>query len=162
MFKKLTPYFYSKIALILSALLFCSCDSSSTSDEFNLIDDNSTMQEFSGLIIDPDFKTTVDRFIFEAEKRNISVDMNNLVIFYGETDGAYGYCSVEGNIRTIVISPSLQIASEDLLSEVIIHELGHCVLGRDHSPDPTSIMHANIIIGQPWRTEVLDELFFGS
>jgi hypothetical protein len=113
-------------------------------------------------VVHPDFQTTVDRFVIEAEKRNIKVDLNNLEILYGETNGALGICSKQGNLKIITITPSLQSATDDLLSEVILHELGHCVLGRVHSEDPTSIMHATIIIGEPWREEVLDELFFGS
>lgn len=111
--------------------------------------------------MDPDFQTTLDRFVIEAEKRNISVDLRNLVILYGETNGALGVCSMQWGMSSITINPSLQNATDDLLSEIILHELGHCVLGREHSEDPTSIMHASIIIGEPWRAEVLDELFFG-
>ncbi len=162
MFKKLTSSFCIKFVLIAHSLFLYSCDSSSSSSDFTIIEESNGSKSFSGLVIDPDFQSTVDRFIFEAEKRNISVNLNNMEILYGETNDALGTCSVQGSFRKITINPILQTASDDLLSEIIIHELGHCVLGREHSPDPTSIMHATNIIGEPWRTEVLDELFFGS
>ena len=161
MLKMLRPHFFVKISFLCGSLFLCSCDSSSSSGEFSLIEENDKYGNFSGLEVDPDFQTTLDRFVIEAEKRNISVDLRNLVILYGETNGALGVCSMQWGMSSITINPSLQNATDDLLSEIILHELGHCVLGREHSEDPTSIMHASIIIGEPWRAEVLDELFFG-
>ena len=149
-----------------------SCDSSSSSsslisDVDDLLENDintpttGPTTEISGLGIDPDFQPTVDRFVIEANKRNVSVDLNGLDIQYGELDNAIGLCSFLGtDTRDILIASELRNASADLLSEIILHELGHCILGRPHSPDPTSIMHATEIIGQPWRKEVLDELFF--
>lgn len=79
---------------------------------------------------------------------------------YGFTNGALRVCSsLEGNTKDIVLDPSLAQSSRALLDEIIIHELGHCILGRDHTNNPESIMHPTIIIGHPWRVEVLDELF---
>ncbi len=150
MLKKLISYPLVKCALFSSLLLVSSCDSSSSSS-------SSSASEISGLGIDADFQTTVDRFEEEAAIRGITVNLNGLDIQYGDTDGAFGLCYT--STKNIVLNRFLQTASDDLLSEIILHELGHCVLGRDHSDDPTSIMHATIIIGQPWRTSVLDELF---
>jgi hypothetical protein len=164
MYNKIIFRFLTFITLFSASLALCSCDSSSTANEFVIFneDEVGNTENISGLRIDPDFQPTVDRFKFEANKRNISVNLSDLNIYYGDTNDSLGVCTVEGSTRIITINPDLEFATDDLLSEIILHELGHCVLGRIHIPDPTSIMHATIIIGEPWRTEVLDELFFGS
>ena len=151
MFKKITSHPLVKCALFSSAILLSSCDSSSSSAS------SSSASEISGLGIDPDFQTTVDRFEEEVAIRGIAVNLNGLDIQYGDTDGAFGLCYP--STKNIVLNRFLQNSSDDLRNEIILHELGHCVLGRDHSDDPTSIMHATVIIGEPWRTSVLDELF---
>ncbi len=164
MFKKLTSNSLLFITLISGSLFISSCDSSSGSSDLDvssLIDDvNDSATKISGLGVYPDFQSTVDRFVIEANKRNIIVNLDGLDIQYGSTDDAYGVCSSLGNgTKEILITPELRDATDDLKSEIVLHELGHCILGRKHSSDPTSIMHATVIIGQPWRTEVLDELF---
>ncbi|MGJ8654994.1 MAG: hypothetical protein ACSHX6_00980 [Akkermansiaceae bacterium] len=153
MFKKLTS-----TILIFSSFSLISCDSSTpvASNSFTLSNNDVTDQA-----VDPDFQAIVDRFVIEANKRNVTVKLDGLDIQYGNTNGAYGLCSVSASgDKAIIISHTLRNATDELVSEIVIHELGHCVLGRDHSNDPTSIMHATAIIGQPWRTEVLDELFY--
>ena len=158
-------FFQKKIALlslISSSLIICSCDSSSGSGgSFNDGGSNFTLDDTKNGRINPEFQPTVNRFVFEAEKRKISLDLEGLGIQYGNTNGALGVCTVSGSYNRITINAMLQNTSQELLDEIIIHEMGHCVLGRPHSDDPTSIMHATVIIGQPWREEVLDELFFG-
>ncbi len=168
MFKKLTSNAFIFSTFIFGSLFICSCDSSSGSssdsselDLSGLIDggDDSTTG-ISGQGVDPDFQSIVDRFVIEANKRNVSVNLDGLDIQYGIIDDAFGLCSsLENGSKEILILTDLRNAPDDLKSEILLHELGHCILGREHSDDPTSIMHATIIIGQPWRTEVLDELF---
>jgi len=161
---KYYTYTLALSAILSGSLLFFSCDSSSSSsgDSFFIDTDSAVFTSGTGEgVIDPEFQSTVDRFIFEAEKRNITVDLDGLDILYGNTNQALGICSFNGNTREITMNPDLRDGSFELLQEIILHELGHCVLGRPHSPNPRSIMHATNIIGQPWRKEVLDELFFG-
>ncbi|MFT5633879.1 MAG: hypothetical protein ACI9SQ_001603 [Rubritalea sp.] len=159
MFKKITSNTLIVSALFSSSLFMCSCDSSdSMSSNLNLFDDDPNTEVFDKAV-DQDFQTTLDRFVIEANDRNINVNLNGLSIQYGDTDGALGVCSFIGNLRQILISPDLRDSTDDLKSEIVLHELGHCILNREHSSDPNSIMHATNIIGQPWRTEVLDELF---
>ncbi len=160
MLKKLTSNSLILNALISSSFFMPSCDSSdSVSKNLSLINNGQSISAISGLGVDPDFQSIVNRFVIEANKRNVSVDLSQLDIQYGDTDGTFGVCLSLGNAGDITISPDLKNASDDFVSEIILHELGHCVLGRGHSSDPTSIMHATIIIGLPWRTAVLDELF---
>jgi len=140
-------------SLMSGALIagFTSCDSSAASSDF-------TTGSSQG-IVDPDFTDTVARFLEEGEKRGITLDISDLDILYGETNGALGVCTRTVNTRVITMNINLRNAPEDLLNEIILHELGHCALFRGHSDNPESIMHATNIIGEPWREEVLDELF---
>jgi len=143
-------------AAVSGALItgFTSCDSTGDSQG------DFTTTSASGLgIVDPDFTDTVARFLEAGEQRNITLDISDLDIIYGDTNGALGVCTRTVNTRVITISTRLRNATADLLDEIILHELGHCALFRPHSDNPESIMHATNIIGQPWREEVLDELF---
>lgn len=155
--KKLTSKAFI-CALFTGSLMigFVSCDSSSASS--GNFDFGSNPGSGQG-VVDPDFEVTVARFLEEGEKRGITLDISDLDILYGETNGALGVCTRTANTRVITINTLLRNASEELLDEIILHELGHCALFRDHSDDPNSIMHATNIIGQPFREEVLDELF---
>ncbi len=164
MFRKFTFILFLKVALIGNVLVLNSCDSSpsSGSENITIADEISPIDQFSGLSYDPDFRPILERFIFEAEKRNVSVDLNNLTIFYGDIEGNYGVCFAENGLGNILISNDLRTETDDLLSEILLHELGHCVLGRDHTNNPFSIMQATNIFGEPWREEILNELFFGS
>lgn len=152
-------------SLASSALTLCSCDSLGDSgfsslDDHDHIHSDSVTAAVSGMGVNPEFQPTVDRFVEEANKRGVSVNLDGLDMQYGFTNGALGVCSsLVGNTKDIVLDPSLAQSSRALLDEIIIHELGHCILGRDHTNNPESIMHPTIIIGQPWRVEVLDELF---
>jgi len=164
MFKRITSNALIISALFSGSLFMCSCDSSGTLAASSSIffDDDKAIRttEISGLGVDPDFQSIVDRFVIEANKRNVSMNLDGLDIQYGDTDGAYGECSYIGtDTKDIVITPDLRNSPDDLKDEIVLHELGHCILGRKHSSNPSSIMHATNIIGEPWRTEVLDELF---
>ena len=158
------PLNYSLLisGLISGSLLLVSCDSSSSLvNEFNLFDEeDGATTAISGMGVHPDFQHIVDRFVVEAEKRNVRLDLDGLDIQYGNTGEAYGVCSFLGtDTKDILMSTDLKNANDELVSEIVIHELGHCILGREHSSNPRSIMHATRIIGQPWRASVLDELF---
>ena len=153
MFKKFTLNIIGLGATLSCLLLAFSCDSSTP------LGSNISLTEVAGQGIDPDFKAIVDRFEVEANARGISVNLNGLDIQYGETDGAYGICFDGSSTKDIVINPILRTSDDDLVSEIILHELGHCILDRNHASNPNSIMHATNIIGRPWRTSVLDELF---
>lgn len=112
----------------------------------------------SGLGVHPDFVETVERFQEEAAKRGVEVDLTGLDMQYGTPDdSAVGLCYVEA--KDIFIDPEFVDGAPLLLAEIVLHELGHCILGRGHTADTSSLMCATCIVGTPWDSQTLDELF---
>ncbi len=134
-----------------------------------------------------EFEPYVTGFISEAAARGHQLTINNLVIRYDSTL-AMDICAKTNVITTandvqkiISINPILHCWQNDqMLETLIFHELGHCILGRQHDDSlmpkgyPKSIMVAKDItiyspclynIGDPncdkrsRRTYYIDELF---
>jgi len=132
-----------------------------------------------------EFEPIVQRFISEAAARGHQITINNLIIKYdlssSTTICASSNVVTSGNDDQKIISiKSLDCWLNDVqLETLIFHELGHCILGREHDTgllpngDFRSIMYpANITlyspcvypIGSPCdflyrRNYYLDELF---
>lgn len=130
----------------------------------------------------------IERFEQEATARGVTLDITNIVIQY---DGALdeslcGQCnslSMDKRVQKIIsINPTAVCwFTEEAKEAFIFHELGHCILGREHDPSllpndsPKSIMTPNnliIYVGCQYpidgdntcdhryrRTYYLDELF---
>ena len=132
-----------------------------------------------------EFEPHVQRFITEAAARGHQITINNLIIKY-DLSSSTNYCATSnvitsGNdVQKIISIKSLNCWQNDVqLETIIFHELGHCVLGREHDNtlmpkgDPKSIMIPDnptiyspcvYPIGSPCdllyrRTYYLDELF---
>src|SRR5262245_11128312 len=131
-----------------------------------------------------EFEPVVQRFITEAAARGHHLTINNLIIKYDLSTTSFCATSnviTSGNdIQKIVSIKSLSCWQNDVqLETIIFHELGHCILGREHDNtlmpkgDPKSIMYPDNAtlyspcvypIGSPCdlsyrRTYYLDELF---
>ena len=131
-----------------------------------------------------EFEPIVQRFITEAAARGHQVTINNLIIKYELSSTPFCATSnviTSGNdVQKIISIKSLGCWQNDVqLETIIFHELGHCVLGREHDNslmpkgDPKSIMYPDNAtlyspcvypIGSPCdllyrRTYYLDELF---
>ncbi|HZI52986.1 MAG TPA: hypothetical protein VFD56_04770 [Chitinophagaceae bacterium] len=100
-----------------------------------------------------EFEPHVQRFISEAGARGHRISINNLIIKY-ESSSSLVYCATSnvissGNdVQKIISIKSTSCWQTDTQAETIIfHELGHCILGRDHDNslmpkgDPKSIMY---------------------
>ena len=98
--------------------------------------------------IDQDLLPYVERFIFEANERDyrnsdgnpLSIDSLDIEItFTNISDPAViGRCQRDENgvSQAIAIDPVYWKQSEELVKEYIMfHELGHCVLSRNHTTD---------------------------
>lgn len=138
----------------------------------------------------PEYERFVQMFIHEAELRGHHITITNLIIKNDNTI-AYTHCgecnskSPDPNVQKIIsINSNLLCWNNDTeLQTLIFHELGHCVLGRDHdnsllkNGDPKSIMTENNlgiyspcvypIGGTPCdnsfkRSYYIDELFIAS
>ena len=114
-----------------------------------------------------------ESFKAEAAERGIDVDYEALGIsgFIGgiSSQGVIGQCNPENNAVTIdrIFWASFDEDGKEL---IVYHELGHCVLKRQHcdkiNPDQTchSIMHSSEDLcdnnyNQSTREEFIDELF---
>lgn len=99
------------------------------------------------------YRPHVQTFIMEAEKRGIQIDTTNLIMEGVETlpDSICGLCnhtSSQSDRQKVVQFNTSQHCAESLmeLEALVLHELGHCFLGRLHDDtllpngDPKSIM----------------------
>lgn len=126
--------------------------------------------------IDSRLQVYFDSFKAEAEKRDIKVDFESLevdgYIRQIRESGVAGQCqSFEDGSRTVIISTSYWRTATDIEKEFLIfHELGHCVLDREHydeadlNGDCLSMMNSggsvcNINYRAATREYYLDELF---
>ncbi len=82
-------------------------------------------------IIEPDFQEYVNRFVTEAKLRNITIDMSNLKVRYGDT--LKSVCGL-GMPNDVLIRYSCWNNLIDSYKEILLfHELGHGVFGRQHN-----------------------------
>jgi hypothetical protein len=101
--------------------------------------------------IDPEFIPFVSIFIHEAEVRDVSVrdkigDIRITFDLYLEGSNA-GVCYKVGDTREIVISREhWDVFSASQREFVISHELGHCILGRDHMHKSEKISFMNHMV----------------
>jgi len=128
------------------------------------------------LFIDPALQEYFDRFVVEGATRNVTVDytksrVSGYMRLIGEP-GVIGQCAhSEKEPNKVFIDQIYWSTATDLEKEfVVFHELGHCVLNREHLDDAdnqgncVSIMtsgtgscHINYTIVT--RKDLLDELF---
>ena len=105
-----------------------------------------------------EFEPYVQSFISEAAMRGHSMSINNLIIQYDSTLSNL-YCaksnviSAENNVQKIIsVNPNLKCwQNSQQLETLFFHEMGHCILGRQHDNSimpkgyPRSIMYPNDI-----------------
>ncbi len=89
-----------------------------------------TPEQFKPAEIDPDFQAYVDKFESQYQT-NVNIDIKyseleefTLGMCYSYTDPKYNYIEVDG-------SSWLEL-DENHREELIFHELGHCIFGREH------------------------------
>ena len=85
----------------------------------------------------PAFEEYVDEFFYQANQRGLNLYPENLnfSIQFGETDDELGgFCNTKGNAITIN-AEDWEHRDQPEREHVIFHELGHCILNRDHRND---------------------------
>lgn len=99
-----------------------------------------------------DLQIQVDTFLEEATIRGHEFTIDNLIIEYDSglalsTCGTCNSYSKSNDIQKVIkINPSCTITYNEQMEALVFHELGHCVLGRQHDTallpngDPRSIM----------------------
>ena len=88
----------------------------------------------TGTTVSSDFQVYVDRFISEAAKRGVNIDVSGLNVAYSDTLNYFcGYGVL--NSRKVQISNRSGCWSQqsDMNKEILLfHEMGHAILGRNH------------------------------
>ncbi len=108
--------------------------------------------------VPPQFESYIGSFIAEAAARGHHITVNNLIIQFDSSLSVL-YCaksnviSSQNNIQKIIsLNPTLKCwLNNTQLETIIFHEMGHCLLGRDHDTGllpkgyPRSLMYPNDI-----------------
>lgn len=88
------------------------------------------------------FAPYAERFQKTAAEQGVHVEIDNLVIQFGELSNPRqnGLCELTAyQTPTITIRQEIWDQMEDVdREELIFHEMGHCVLGREHTSVQTS------------------------
>jgi hypothetical protein len=99
-----------------------------------------------------DLQIQIDSFLEEAASRGHEFTIDNLIIEYDQElpvqqCGKCNSASQANDIQKLIkINPSCTISYNEQIEALVFHELGHCVLGRQHdydllpNGDPKSIM----------------------
>jgi len=112
--------------------------------------------------VDPAFKTQYAAFLADGAAVGAPQSVDDLIIKfddvnkYGCAEGRVGCCFTQSHETPVVVidKAAWQGASSAYRSIIIYHELGHCVLNRQHDnathaggafgiPIPASVMQAN-------------------
>jgi len=85
--------------------------------------------------IAPDLQKHVDQFYQEAQSRGIDLKHKNLIVEWGSIwdDGRMGHSHKKGSQRIVTIDISFKAETETHKEVIIFHELGHALLGLNHT-----------------------------
>lgn len=128
------------------------------------------------LFVDSSLHVYFDRFVTEGALRNVMVDYNKTrvsgYIRTIETPNVIGQCVHDPNKpNTVIVDRAYWTTASDLEREFLVfHELGHCVLNREHLDEAdangncVSIMtsgslQCRVNYTESTRKKLLDELF---
>lgn len=102
----------------------------------------------------PVFNSYIKSFEAAGSKNGVSVSASNVPVNFGDTENPNhrGICATyQDGSKEIIIQKSWWNAQpEDFKESLIYHELGHCVLGRDHDD------HTVNIAGQIYKTSMMN------
>ena len=133
------------------------------------------VREYENTAVD----SVIQMFKYEGEKRGVNIDIDSIDIYINNSDQGFidghpsliGICYTYSHSysRNYVVFKKSFIDNTHIadLETAILHELGHCLLLRDHKNTyknyrPESLMITPLIHYYWWlkhRTEYLDELF---
>lgn len=116
----------------LAALLFSACQ-----EDYIFTDDNNETPGNEPVLVDNRLIPYFDLFEDEAIRRGYDFDLTALgitgVIENIPEDGVAGTCQYGRHIAHVTVDQNYWNHSSQLSREfVVFHELGHCVLDRDH------------------------------
>jgi hypothetical protein len=119
-----------------------------------------------------EFSEHVEAFITAGRDRGVDVEVQTRAIevrFGAPSPGGVAVAACETSVlhvRRITIRPDLwETMDEYRRRAILFHELGHCVLHRDHRTDVVAIMNPASVSGAELVHDgehLIDELFQGS
>lgn len=141
----------------------------------------STIEQTQFDYVDSKIEPILNIFEYEARIRGYSVDRSHISITFGlirrskldkngKRDLRVGYCGKDPDGVGLAIKlykPAWDNMNESEQEETIFHELGHCLIGREHcgyamNRNPISIMYPHLINSSYYsknREDLVDELF---
>jgi len=153
----------------LFLILTLSCSLSCTT-----INASPTPIEYKTDYIDKTFNPIIESFIYEARLRGHPVSLDKMNMSFGDirtswTDRTVGYCARNraGRMVIKIHSKSWKKMDEYQREELVFHEMGHCLIPREHckavtKDGPVSIMFPHILESTYYkknREDLVDELF---
>jgi hypothetical protein len=117
-------------------------------------------------------KELVEKFRQEGWSRGVPIDTSRVTLYFtkdeitvSEAITTLGACYKPDNQRrTVIINENHWENSDGIKRMVLIfHELGHCILNKDHDDTKLSIMNSKIIPGYEFSaqaTDLIDDIFF--
>jgi hypothetical protein len=152
----------SLLRLIIRVIVFGGLLTATACTIVKVVNNNSSMIEY----VDSQLIPYRNAFVRESRKRDAAVDIDKLSMIFGDLDsssGEIGNCMFKGDLPFIRIDRRWWLVASDLeREEVAFHELGHCILNRDHCSIQTSMMQPELIPGNKYgasREAFLNELF---
>jgi len=157
------------MSFLITSTILISCQSDFSAPESETINIEAYQD------VDQRLWTHFESFEIEAGKRGLFFDLNALnvtgeIVNISEENVA-GTCQYGSHINHVTVDTDFWFRNNDLQREfVVFHELGHCVLKRDHLESSfnngicTSMMHSgltrcNVAYNNINREYYLDELF---
>lgn len=164
--------------LLLLTALVCSCGNNSDWFHESRLTSSRSTYSLPNRNIDPLTLSTIEDFKLEAANRGIELSLLDK-LYIVEFNNIEGDRAIVGICRTyidtngtlvysrITIRPDFKDKIETYLFKALVfHELGHCILEKDHEPDdPKVIMSPHMGSGAYYElnwTELLDEFFIGN
>lgn len=94
-------------------------------------------KEEQNVLIEPEFQEYVERFFAESKERGFDLKENNLEVVFRELEDfcGLGYKKYKNtNLRRVEINPVCwERGAKNYKEYLMFHELGHAVLGRNHT-----------------------------
>ena len=103
----------------------------------------------------PVFNSYAKSFEAAGQKNGINISTSNVPINFGDTENANyrGICATyqDGSKEIIIQESWWNLQTEDYKESLIYHELGHCLLGRDHHDETIAVS------GQDFKTSMMNK-----
>lgn len=131
-------------------------------------------EEYRYNYIDSALDPILKSFEYETRIRGIKVVDTNISMTFGlvragQKDNTVGYCVIDpkGGVIIKIYTPAWKEMDDYQREDLVFHELGHCLIGRDHCSKinhegPISIMNWRVLDGSYYkkhREDLVDELF---